>query len=98
MLALPLSYKLVETHEGNVIKIRVEGNAGGIWSLKRNQNNWELYDRGLENSITEIIIDQDIVWRLFSKGLDKEKAKESVKIAGDKSLGSAFFNTVSLIA
>jgi hypothetical protein len=98
MLALPLSYKLVGTREGNVIKIIVEGNAGGVWSLKLGQNDWELYDTELENPVTEITINQDVVWRLFSKGLDKEKAKESVKIMGDQSLGTAFFNTVSLIA
>ena len=98
MLALPLSYKLFETNLGNTIKIVVEGNAGGVWSLKRGQTEWELYDREPESPITEIIINQDVIWRLFSKGMEKEKAKESVKIAGDKSLGEPFFNTVSLIA
>lgn len=99
MLALPLAYKSVNSNIGDAIKIVVEGNAGGNWSLQKERRGWKLQDKMLKTeSVTEITIDQDKLWRLFSKGMNREEAKDFVKIQGNKVLGDYFFNTVSIIA
>jgi hypothetical protein len=99
MLALPLTYKSVNSNIGDVIKIAVEGTAGGNWSLQKQRGYWKLHDKVLTGrSVAEITIDQDKLWRLFSKGISREEAEGSVKIQRNKVLGSHFFNTVSIIA
>jgi hypothetical protein len=99
MLALPLTYKSVNSSIGDVIKIVVEGTAGGNWSLQKEQGYWRLHDKVLAGrSVAEITIDRDKLRRLFSKGMSREEAEGFVKIQGNKVLGSYFFNTVSIIA
>ena len=46
----------------------------------------------------EITIDQENAWRLFTRGLSPEIAKEQVVITGDRTLGSGVLNMVSIIA
>jgi hypothetical protein len=99
MLAVPLTYESVNSNTGDVIEIVVEGKAGGNWSLQKEQRCWKLHDKMLKKrSVTKITIDQDKLWRLFSKGMSKEEAKESARIEGNGVLADYFFNTVCIIA
>lgn len=99
MLALPKTYTDVKADKGTVINIKVTGEAGGNWLLQKLPDEWTLSEEK-ENSMTktQITIEQDILWKLFSKGLNLNKAKKLIKIDGDIKLGSFIFNTVSLIA
>jgi hypothetical protein len=99
MLALPLTYKDVKPDAGATINIKVNGEAGGNWILKKSLNGWMLTEeKESKSSITKITIEQDTLWRLFSKGLNLKKAKKIVEIKGNIKLGSYLFNTISLIA
>jgi len=98
MLALPKTYKDINTKEGTSINIKVKGNAGGDWSLVRMKNEWVLYEKQINNAQTIININQDTLWRLFSKGINKNLARKRITIKGNKKLGENILNTISLIA
>lgn len=98
MLALPKTYQNVDSEVGTIIGIKVTGEAGGNWTLTRDVSDWELTEKVTENCLVNIEADQDIVWRLFSKGLDRDVAGSKIMISGDTVLGKKFLDTVSLIA
>lgn len=98
LLAIPKTYMNVNAPIGYKIQIHVQGDAGGTWYIERQETEWNLLKGIAIDPKTIITLDQDILWRLFSKGVGKETAQSKVKIEGDTELGEYIFNTVSLIA
>lgn len=43
-------------------------------------------------------MDQDMAWRLFTKGIEREQARGRVKLSGDQELAARVLETVSIIA
>lgn len=96
--ALPHTYRDVEAAAGTHVKLIVSGEAGGEWSLVRRERGW-LLGRGEESAPTATVrLDQNIAWRLFTKGLSEEQAHEAVRIEGDEALGAKMLEAVAIIA
>lgn len=98
MLALPFSYRSVTRKVGTSISIQITGDAGKTWTLIRDQSEWQLLIGQDTQAITSIQMDQNMAWRLFTKAVNQEKAKGSVKISGDIELGENIFQVVSIMA
>ena len=98
MLALPCSYRFVKRDVGTSISILITGDAGKNWTLVRDQFDWKLFFGQDVQASTSIQLDQNMAWRLFTKAVSKENAKESVKISGDIELGENIFSVVSIMA
>lgn len=96
--ALPHTYRDVEAAANTHVKLIVGGEAGGEWSLVRRERGW-LLGRGEERAPTATVkFDQNIAWRLFTKGLSEEQAHEAVRIEGDEALGAKMLEAVAIIA
>ena len=99
MLALPKTYEKITSPQGTLLNIIVNGDSGGSWLLERLSTEWCLrYSLPVKEAVAQITIDQDLVWRLFSKQLTKKQVVDKVLIMGDRSLGEKVLDTVSLIA
>ncbi len=96
--ALPHTYRKVEAASGTLITLRVTGDAGGRWSLLRENQEWNLYVDADVEPQAEVIIDQDTAWRLFTKGVSQEAALRTAKIRGDEALAHHALNMISVIA
>ena len=46
----------------------------------------------------EVSIDQDVAWRLFTKGISKEEARKRATLNGDQTLAARALDMVSVIA
>jgi hypothetical protein len=46
----------------------------------------------------EVVLPEDIAWRLFTKGIAKETARGQAIFHGDKVLGEQMLEAVSIIA
>jgi uncharacterized protein (TIGR03083 family) len=96
--ALPYTYRQVEAEEGATLSFHIQGEAGGEWCLLRQNGQWHLYS-GLASSATaEVSLDQDLAWRLFTKGISPEVAQAHVHIEGNRNLGSRILQMVSIMA
>lgn len=96
--ALPQTFHGVLAPEGTHVRLTVSGEAGGVWSLVRHDDAWELY-RGVESEpAASVTLDQDDAWRLFTKGLSRDEAFPRARFAGDHSLCMRVLDTVSIIA
>jgi uncharacterized protein (TIGR03083 family) len=95
--ALPHTFRDLPADEGTVVGLRITGDAGGEWTLVRGNSDWML-GRVAANALADVAIDQDTAWRLFTKSITREQARERSSVNGDPNLASRVLETVSIIA
>jgi uncharacterized protein (TIGR03083 family) len=96
--ALPHTYRDVPAPARAHVRFVVNGDAGGTWSLVRRQGRWGLFDDVAVEATAEITIDQDSAWRLFSKGISPEAARQRASWSGDERLALVALDAVAIIA
>lgn len=95
---LPHAYREHVAPVGSSVSLRIVGEAGGAWSLVREGEAWQLY-RGSTDECTALIeIDQDSAWRLFTKGIELDQARERTRVEGDYGLAERFFSFLAIMA
>ncbi len=96
--ALPHTYRDISVAETTVLKFVVTGEAGDVWYLLGEGNRWSLFQEVELPAITVVTMDQEICWRLFTKGMSKDQARAHTVIDGNQTLGEKLLETVSIIA
>jgi uncharacterized protein (TIGR03083 family) len=98
MWALPHTYRDVAVTQKTVVKLVVTGEAGDVWYVVGEAHGWSLYKAVALQPASIVTMDQETCWRLFTKGIDKERARANVRIEGDVALGEKVLETVAIIA
>ena len=96
--ALPFTYQAVEAAEGTSIRVRITGQAGGVWSLVRHDQAWNLYAGDDRTAEAFVQLSDDTAWRLFSKGLDHAALTRRIEITGNRDLGAKIFDLLAIMA
>lgn len=96
--ALPRTYAEVDSADGTLIALKITGDSGGQWFLLRENGQWNLYVEGDKATDGELVIDQDLAWRLFTKGVSKDEALARSTLLGDQALAAKALDMVSVIA
>jgi uncharacterized protein (TIGR03083 family) len=96
--ALPFTYRTVSAKPGTYVQINISGECGGSWYLARGEQAWQLTEEPLGDKLSETTIPQEIAWRIFTKGIDRESALPLVKISGDTQLGLPALQVISIVA
>jgi uncharacterized protein (TIGR03083 family) len=96
--ALPHTYRLVDAEAGTLVALTISGDSGGRWILRREAGCWRLYIDGTDEADAEIVIDQEVAWRLFTKGVTRDAALLHAVISGDRALASEALGMISVIA
>lgn len=96
--ALPHTYRDVSVTDTTVIKLVVTGEAGDVWYVVGEITGWSLYKVVELQPASVVTMDQETCWRLFTKGIDRERARMGISIEGDRGLGEKLLETVSIIA
>lgn len=98
MQALPYSYRAIQVEEGTTIKVSVISDLGDDWFMKFSNIQWTLTKTATPNIRTEISIDPDTAWKLFTKGIGKAEAKGKIKFKGDVALVEPILSMVAVMA
>lgn len=98
MRALPHAYGSVSAPESTVLTFTIEGEAGGDWTLRRENDAWVLYAGSNSQANAHVQLPQDVAWRLFTKGLSPEQARPHIRVEGEAELGAALLNMVTIMA
>lgn len=98
MLGLPYIYREENAEEGTIVKVTITGDGGGCWCLIRSSGKWNLEEAAPAYATSEIIIDKDTAWKLFSKSIAAERAKDKIIIAGNRQLAEVALTMVSVMA
>jgi uncharacterized protein (TIGR03083 family) len=96
--ALPFTYRNVSAKAGTFVQINVAGECGGRWYLCRAGETWRLLEEPFGEKVSETTIPQEIAWRIFTKGIDRESALSQVIITGDTKLGQQVLGMSSIVA
>jgi uncharacterized protein (TIGR03083 family) len=97
--ALPRSYEALDATTGSLVTIAIDDLEGVGWALQREDEGWVLGLPGPEAAGDAVLrIPAEPTWRLFTKGIDGQTAKQSATIAGDQTLVEPFFTTLAVMA
>ena len=97
MRALPFKYRDKPAEEGTYLRFNVSGECGGSWYLERVGDRWVQVESSHGRQISETTIPQEIAWRIFTKGIDRESVARQVTVTGDRDLGSHVLSLVAII-
>ena len=90
--------RTTEATDGTAVTLTIAGESGGRWSALREEGDWRLYAGAPEQPNSMVTLDQEVAWRLFTRGLGLDVAEQETVVNGDRVLGSAVLNMVSIIA
>ena len=96
--ALPHTYKDLSAGDGTLVALKITGDSGGHWFLLRENDSWSLNLDADRQPQAEVSIDQDVAWRLFTKGVSPEQARMRATFRGDQTLAARALDMVSVIA
>ena len=97
MRALPFKYRDQRGEAGTHLRFNVSGECGGSWYLHRDRDRWVQVESPQGRQVSETTIPQDIAWRVFTKGIDRESAAAQTSITGDRNLGAHILGLVAII-
>jgi uncharacterized protein (TIGR03083 family) len=95
--ALPYEYRNAMAPAGTSVRFEISGEAGGIWFISKGEEAWTLFLNATAEPVTQVVIPQDVAWRLFTKGIDREKARSLAVIGGRADLAAPIFATTAII-
>lgn len=96
--ALPRTFRNAEAAPGASVSVQILGEAGGDWLLVRDGAAWQLFTGQDPRAVCRVQLEQDLAWRLFTKGVDPDSARRQVRIEGDATLGETVLEMVSIMA
>jgi uncharacterized protein (TIGR03083 family) len=96
--ALPQTFRNTEAADGTIITMTIQGESGGQWSIRMEDGAWRFYQGAPDLSDAEVLLPEDIAWRLFTRGISKETVQQYIAIIGDSQLGAPIHDMVSIIA
>jgi uncharacterized protein (TIGR03083 family) len=97
VFAMPWTYRAVIADEGATVALQITGEAGGVWTLQRENGTWRLYVGAQEQPTARVTLDQNSAWRLYTKGITSSEAERQARIDGDHHLAKAALRMVSVI-
>ncbi|MEU3167924.1 maleylpyruvate isomerase family mycothiol-dependent enzyme [Streptosporangium sp. NPDC006930] len=96
--ALPHTLRAETRPEGTVIRFDVTGPAGGVWFVARQAGRWHMAPGDtVDEPVAHVTMDQDVLWRLASRGITVEEARRRSDTRGDLGLTSAATTLLAVV-
>ena len=94
---LPHFYRDVDACVGTELVVEISGDCGGQWVLSRAPAGWGLVEQSAGNFAARVTIPQDLAWRLFTRGIDRELARAEIQVIGDRDLAENVFHLTAIV-
>lgn len=96
--AMPRAFAEAEGPEGTTSSLVVEGPSGGTWTVYKEVEDWILYEGAPAQPSASVSIEEQDAWRLFTRGIDPDLARERIRVSGEQRLAEYILHMVSIIA
>jgi len=96
--ALPHALRGTLAPPGTIVRLVITGPAGGTWTTLRDHDRWQLADDYTTPAAATVTLDQDLAWRLFTKGVDPAVAEGAIQIDGNRALAAPVAHMVTIMA
>lgn len=94
---LPHLYRDTDAQPGTVLLVEIAGECGGQWFLSRGSSRWELVKESAAEPAARVTIPQEIAWRVFTKGIDRDLARAQIKFQGDTRLSNVVLELTAIV-
>lgn len=94
---LPHHYRDIEAPAGTTLLVEIAGDCGGQWLLSRGRGRWEFVRQSPRAVAARVTIPQEIAWRVFTKGIDRESARAQIEMEGDRALGNRVLELTAIV-
>ena len=95
---LPHHYRDTDAPAGTVLLLDIDGDCGGQWSMARENERWRLIKQSAAEPDARVTIPQEIAWRIFTKGIDRDSARAQIKIEGDPHVANHVLELTAVVA
>jgi uncharacterized protein (TIGR03083 family) len=94
---LPHLFRDVDAPFGTQLLLEISGPCGGRWVLSKGPPKWQLLEQSDGNPASTVTIPQELAWRVFTKGIDRQSARAQVKIEGNRDLGEKVLQFTAIV-
>ncbi len=94
---LPHAFRDVIAPLGTLILLEISGDCGGRWLLSRGSTEWNLVKRSEEELASRVRIPQELAWRVFTRGIDRDSARALITIEGNRDLGEKVLQLTAIV-
>jgi hypothetical protein len=94
---LPHVYRDVDAPAGTVLLLEISGECGGHWLLSRGTTRWVFVNRSPREVTSRVTIAQELAWRVFTKGIDRDSARRQIAIDGNRDLGEKVLDLTAIV-
>ena len=94
---LPHAYRQVDAPVGTLVLLEISGECGGRWVLARESPGWGLRERFEGRFASRVRMPQELAWRVFTKGVDRDSARAQVEIEGNRDLGEHVLQLTAIV-
>ena len=94
---LPHAYRDFGAPAGTTIGIDISGECGGTWLLSSQPSFWQFTCAPVPSIACQVTIPQEIAWRVFTKGIDRNAARAQSTIEGDARLAEPLFGLTAIV-
>ena len=95
---LPHAFRDVDALPGSTVQLEITGDCGGTWLLARDNSTWAFARSRPAQPTAVVVIPQEIAWRVFTKGIDRNEALSHSSLEGDRVLGERVFKLTAIVA
>lgn len=89
--ALPYAFRSTDAPAATVVRFEISGEASGIWYVYKSEAVWILLADSPRKPSASVVLPQDVAWRLFTKGIDRGRARGVATIEGRNDLADPIF-------
>jgi uncharacterized protein (TIGR03083 family) len=94
---LPHAFLEVKASPGTLLLVEISGECGGQWFLERDTETWNLVPRSGSDFKARVTVPQELAWRLFTKGINRNSARAQLEIDGDRDLGEKILDLTAIV-
>lgn len=94
---LPHVYRDVDAPVGTVLLLEISGECGGQWFLSRESTRWSFLGQSAREFACRVTIPQELAWRVFTKGIDRDSARAEITIEGNRDVGETVLHLTAIV-
>jgi len=94
---LPYVYRDVTAPLGTLVLLEISGECGGRWHLLKRATGWQLVRDSRGEFASRVTIPEELAWRVFTKGIDRESASAQIQMEGDRDLGAKVLQLTAIV-
>ncbi len=94
---LPHAYRDVDAPVGTLLLLEISGECGGRWTLSRGSTGWDFVKLSEREFASRVTMPQELAWRVFTKGIDRDSARTQIEVEGNRDLGEKVLQVTAIV-